>query len=86
MDQELVVPRLSCLILLAHSPLNWREILQIDIDVGEIVMLCLSLFEKLHDNRQSFLLQDLNRVDRSVQNGYLMLPPLFRLVFLLRVN
>ena len=79
-DQELVVPRFGGrLILPDNCPLNWGEILQIDIDVGEIVVLCLRLLEQLHHNGQALLPEDLDRVDRRVQDGDFVLAPLFRL-------
>ena len=51
MDQELVVPARH----LAFRPLDWREILQIDIDVGEVIILSLLFLVELQDNCQSLL-------------------------------
>lgn len=75
MDQKLVVPSSR----LAFNLLDGREILQIHIDVGEIFILRLGFFEHLNDNGQSFLPQDLNRIDRRVQDRYLGLSPLLGL-------
>ena len=50
-DQKLVVPAPR----LAFSPLDWREILQIDIDVGEVIILSLLFLVELQDNCQSLL-------------------------------
>ena len=81
-DQELVVPATH----LAFRPLDRREILQIDIDIGEVIIFGLRFLVELQDNCQSLLPEDLDRVDGSVEDWNLVLPPLLRLELLLDVN
>jgi len=42
------------------SSLDWLEIFQIDIDVREVLRLCLVLLIHLHNDRKSLLLEYLN--------------------------
>lgn len=81
-DEQLVVPR-SCVAL---CPLNWLEVFQVDVDVREVVALSLSLLVHLHDNGESLLPQDLDRVDRREELWHLVHAPLLRLEVLNRVN
>ena len=63
--------------------LDWCEFFHWNVDVGEVLLLCLISLIELHYDSQSFLAKDLEGIDWSVECWYIVIPPLFWLELLL---